>query len=41
MTEDELLQLIEQARRGDWEELDLKDKGLTALPPEIPEQLPA
>jgi len=35
MTNEELLQLIAQAEREGWEELDLRDKGLTELPPEI------
>jgi Leucine-rich repeat (LRR) protein len=35
MTEAELLQLIEQAAREGWTELDLNRKGLTSLPGEI------
>jgi internalin A len=35
MTDQELLQTIEQAAREGWEELDLSDQQLTALPPEI------
>ena len=35
MTEEKLLQLIEQAAAEGWEELDLSGKGLTVLPPEI------
>jgi hypothetical protein len=35
MTREELLTIIEQARRKNWEELDLRDKGITELPPEI------
>ncbi|MEQ9548598.1 MAG: COR domain-containing protein [Coleofasciculus sp. G3-WIS-01] len=35
MTEDELLQLIEQAAREEWTELDLSDNDLTVLPPDI------
>ena len=35
MTQDELLALIDQAERKKWKELDLSDKGLTELPPEI------
>jgi internalin A len=35
MTQDELLQLIDQAAEEGWTELDLSGKGLTELPPEI------
>ena len=35
MTKDELLRIIDQAAQENWEELDLSDKGLTELPPEI------
>ena len=35
MTQQELLQLIEQAAAEGWEELDLRDQQLTELPPEI------
>ena len=35
MTQEELLQLIDRAASEGWQELDLKDKGLTILPPEI------
>lgn len=35
MTRPELLAIIEQARRENWEELDLFGKGITELPPEI------
>jgi len=35
MTESELLQVIEQAAREGWTELDLSGKNLTVLPPEI------
>jgi hypothetical protein len=35
MTREELLAIIEQARRENWEELDLRNKGITELPPEI------
>jgi hypothetical protein len=35
MTRAELLAIIEQARRENWEELDLRSKGLTKLPPEV------
>jgi hypothetical protein len=35
MTRAELLAIIEQARRENWEELDLRSKGITELPPEI------
>jgi len=35
MTREELLAIIEQARRENWEELDLSNKGITELPPEI------
>ena len=35
MTQQELLHLIEQAAAEGWEELDLRDQQLTALPPEI------
>ena len=35
MTREELLAIIEQARRENWEELDLRGKGITELPPEI------
>jgi len=35
MTQDELLQLIDQAAEEGWPELDLSGKGLTELPPEI------
>lgn len=35
MTRDELLALIDQAEREEWTELDLSNKGLTELPPEI------
>jgi Leucine-rich repeat (LRR) protein len=35
MTRAELLAIIEQARRENWEELDLRRKGITELPPEI------
>ncbi|MEQ9357169.1 COR domain-containing protein [Coleofasciculus chthonoplastes] len=35
MTENELLQLIEQAAREEWTELDLSGNNLTVLPPEI------
>ncbi len=35
MTEEELLQLIEQAAREEWRELDLSGEGLRVLPPEI------
>ena len=35
MTQDELLQLIDQAAAEGWTELDLAGKGLTELPPEI------
>ena len=35
MTRAELLAIIEQARRENWEELDLSNKGITELPPEI------
>jgi len=35
MTRAELLAIIEQARRENWEELDLHGKGITELPPEI------
>jgi hypothetical protein len=35
MTREELLAIIEQARRENWEELDLRSKGITGLPPEI------
>ncbi|MEQ9368576.1 MAG: COR domain-containing protein [Coleofasciculus chthonoplastes F3-SA18-01] len=35
MTENELLQLIQQAAREEWTELDLSGNDLTVLPPEI------
>jgi Leucine-rich repeat (LRR) protein len=35
MTREELLTIIEQARRENWEELVLRGKGITELPPEI------
>ncbi|MCI0697266.1 ADP-ribosylation factor-like protein [candidate division KSB1 bacterium] len=35
MTREELLAIIEQARRENWEGLDLRSKGITELPPEI------
>ena len=35
MTEQELLQIIDQAAKEGWTELNLSDKGLTVLPPEI------
>jgi len=35
MTRAELLAIIEQARRENWEVLDLRSKGITELPPEI------
>jgi GTPase SAR1 family protein/CHAT domain-containing protein len=35
MTENELLQLIEQAAREEWTELDLSGNNLTVLPPDI------
>ncbi len=35
MTREELLAIIEQARRENWEELDLSSKGIAELPPEI------
>ena len=35
MTQDELLQLIDQAAAEGWTELDLSGQGLTELPPEI------
>ena len=35
MDKKELLQVIEQATKEEWTELDLSDKGLTELPPEI------
>ena len=35
MTQQELLQTIEQAAAEGWEELDLSDQQLTELPPEI------
>ena len=35
MTREELLAIIEQARREKWEELDLSSKGITELPPKI------
>ncbi len=35
MIRDELLAIIEQARRENWKELDLSGKGITELPPEI------
>ena len=35
MTRAELLAIIEQTRRENWEELDLRSKGITELPPEI------
>lgn len=35
MTQDELLQLIDQAATEGWTELDLSGQGLTELPPEI------
>jgi len=35
MTQQELLQTIEQAAAEGWEELDLSNQGLTTLPPEI------
>jgi len=35
MTREELLAIIEQARRENWEVLDLRSKGITELPPEI------
>jgi len=35
MTRAELLAIIEQARRENWEELNLRNKGITELPPEI------
>jgi hypothetical protein len=35
MTREELLAIIEQARRENWEVLDLSSKGITELPPEI------
>ncbi len=35
MSERELLKLIAQAEREGWDELDLSDKDLTELPPEI------
>ena len=41
MTQDELLQLIDQAAEEGWPELDLSGKGLTELPPEIGKLDPA
>ena len=35
MTQDELLKLIDRAAREGWTELDLRNQGLTELPPEI------
>ena len=35
MTQDELLQLIEQAEREQWTELDLRGQWLRVIPPEI------
>lgn len=35
MTDEELLRTIEEARREGWTEFDLRNKGLTTLPPEI------
>ena len=35
MTGEELLRTIEEARREGWTEFDLRNKGLTTLPPEI------
>ena len=35
MTDTELLALIERAAAEHWTKLDLSDRGLTALPPEI------